>query len=125
MCCHEASHSAMVVHSTSHSDLTFRGRPTLGPHKSLPDVIVRLGVRRTQFARQARTRRRCNVFSTSATNKDVRILSYGAKVGRSLNVRGRPAAWVGVIFKLSLSHKLNRHVCQRQHHLNRIWCNPD
>ena len=32
---------------TSYSDVTSRGRPTLGPYESFPDVILRPVVRRT------------------------------------------------------------------------------
>ena len=67
------THSVRVVHSTSYSDATLRGRPTLGPYKKIfPDVLLRPVVRRTLYVRPIRTRRWCNVFSTSATNKDVR-----------------------------------------------------
>ena len=37
------SHSARVVHSTSYSDVTSRGRPALGPYESFPDVLIRRG----------------------------------------------------------------------------------
>ena len=51
------SHSARVVHSTSHSVVTLRERPTLGPYESFPDVLLRPGVRRTYLVRPIRTRR--------------------------------------------------------------------
>ena len=43
----DMTHSAKVVHGTSFSDVTLRGRPTLGPYKSFQDVFLRPGVRRT------------------------------------------------------------------------------
>ena len=65
------THSARVIHNTFYSDVTSRGRPNLGPYVSFPDVLLRPDVRRTSFVRPIRTRRREDVFSTSATNKDV------------------------------------------------------
>ena len=43
----DPTHSARVVHSTSYSDVTLRGRPNLGPNESFPDVLLRPSVRRT------------------------------------------------------------------------------
>ena len=63
------SHSARVVHSASHSNVTLRGRPTSCPYESFQDVVLRPGVRRTQFVRPTR---RCIVFYTSATNQSAR-----------------------------------------------------
>ena len=88
------THSARVVHSTSLSDATLRGRPTLGPYESFPDVLLRPVVRRTSFVRQIRTRRRCNVFLRPRRIRTSGKLSYGPKVERPLNVRGRLAEWV-------------------------------
>ena len=68
----EPPHSARVVNSTSLSDVTLWGPPTLGPYERFPDVLLRPDIRRTLFVRLIRTRRRCNVFSTSATNKEFR-----------------------------------------------------
>ena len=38
-----ATHSARVVQSTSHLVVTLRGRSTLGPYESFPDVLLRVG----------------------------------------------------------------------------------
>ena len=76
-------HSARVVHSTSYSDVTSRGRPDFGPYVSFPDVLLRPGVRRTSLVRLIRTQRRCNVFSTSATNNDVRKTYVRAQIKSS------------------------------------------
>ena len=64
--------SARVVHSTSHSDVTLKGRPTSDPYESFPGVSYVLASIERNFVRPTRTRRRCNVFSTSVTNKEVR-----------------------------------------------------
>ena len=42
-------HSARVIHSTSHSDVALRGRPTFGPYDSFADVLLRIGIRRMLF----------------------------------------------------------------------------
>ena len=80
-----------VVNSTSYLDVTSRGRPNLYPYVSFPDVLLRTGVRLTLFVRSIRTRRRSDVLSTSATNRDAGKLTYGSKLGRHLDVRGRLA----------------------------------
>ena len=64
-------HSARIVHGTSYSDVTSRERPNLGPYVNFLDTCLRPSVRRTSFVRSIRTPRRCDVFSTSATSKDV------------------------------------------------------
>ena len=81
-------HSASVVHSTSYSDVTSRGRPNLGPYVSFPDVLLRSGVRRTLFVRSIRTWRRWDVFYTSATNKDVRKTYIWAQIRSSFRRSG-------------------------------------
>ena len=48
----------------------------------------------TLLVRPNRTRRQCDVFSTFATNKDVRKTYVRPKLGRPLDVRGRLAEWV-------------------------------
>ena len=69
MLTHQITHSARVVHSTSYSDVTSRGRPNLGPYVSCPDVLLRPGVR----------------IRTSGK------LTYGPKLGRPPDIRGRLA----------------------------------
>ena len=76
------------------SDVTSRGRPYLGPCVSFPDVFLRPGVRRTSFVRPSRTRRREDVFSTSATNKDVRKTYAWAQI-RSSSRRPMTSCRVG------------------------------
>ena len=74
------SHSGRVVHSASHTDVTSRGWPTLGPFESFPDVRHGRDVDVTSFPRPRRIR-------TSGKR------SYGSNVGRPLNVHGRLAEW--------------------------------
>ena len=88
------THLARVAHSTSYSDVMSRGRPNLGPYVSFPDVLLRPGVRITPFVRPIRTRRRCNVFSTSATNTDVRK-TYVRALIRSSSRRSWTSCRVG------------------------------
>ena len=80
------SHSTRVVNRTSHLDVSWRGRHTLGPNESYPDVLLRSGVCRMLLVRPTRTSflrpRRIRTFGK---------LSYGSKVGRPLNVLGRLA----------------------------------
>ena len=92
----KGTHSARVVLSTSYSDVTSRWRPNLGPYVSFPDVILRPGVRRTLFVRPIRTRRRCDIFLHPGRIRTSGKLSYGPKLGRPLDVRGRLAEWVQV-----------------------------
>ena len=61
--------------STSHSDESLSGRPTLGLYESFSDVPA--SVERNSYVRLGRIRD-----------------EYGPKVGRPLNVRVRPAEWV-------------------------------
>ena len=41
---YKCAHSARVVHSTSYSDVTSRGRPDMGPYVGFRDVLLRPGV---------------------------------------------------------------------------------
>ena len=82
-CVSKLTPTARVVHSTSYSDVTSRGRPNLGPYVIFPDVLIRPGVRRTSFVRPIRPRR----IRTSGKH------TYGPKLGRPLDVRGRHAEW--------------------------------
>ena len=89
----DSLHSARVAYSTSHSNVTLRGRPTLAHMKvfrtsfNVPDSVecnsyVRLGrgVYAKSFLRPRRIR----------TSGD---LSYGPNVGHPLNLRGRLTEW--------------------------------
>ena len=60
-------HSARVVHITSHSGMMLKGQPSL-------DTYERISSRRPKnvILTSDSLRCRCNVFSTSVTNKDVR-----------------------------------------------------
>ena len=88
------THSARVVHRTSHSDVTSRGRPALGPYVSFPDVLyVPASVERHSYVRFGR-----DVGATSFLRPQRKRtsgkLTHGPKVGRPLNVHGRLAEWV-------------------------------
>ena len=83
------SHSATVVHRTSHSDVTWKERPNLGPYKSFwTSFYVPASVQRNLYVRlrhhvDATSFLRPRQIGTSGK------LSYGPKVGYPLNVRGR------------------------------------
>ena len=75
-------HSERVVHSTSHSDVTLRGRPSFGPYVSLPDVLLRPGVRRNL---DTTSMQRLGYMPEKGRPE---TLSYRPKVGRPLHVIG-------------------------------------
>ena len=66
----------MFVNSTSHSDVTLSGRPTLGPYESCPDVEKTLHRHRVQIGRYndvlRRPGRKCDVLWTNLAEWEYR-----------------------------------------------------
>ena len=86
------SHLARVVHSTSYSDLTLRGRPTFGPYESNSDALF-CPVKRNLYVRLGHDVDAMSFLHLRRIRTSWKHL-YGPKVGRPLNVRGRLAEWV-------------------------------
>ena len=100
------THSARVVHSTSFSDATSRGRHIWAHmHVFRASLYVPTSVGRYSYVRLGR-----NVNTTSSLRpRRIKMsgkLTYGTKLGRPIDVRGRRAEWESnIILNIFLSKR--------------------